>query len=224
MNPAHCVDANLTAYGRGDLDGLAATLAEGCTMGAYGGAVFAIGRAACREAYARTIETYPLALTRSLNRIAFQSVVIDHESSRRAKDGAHKFVATFYTIVQGLITRIETVQSKEPSSAVHLAQAQLDLYNAHDLDGYIACLSEQAQIADFGGAVTQGDRAAIRDRYAALFAEFPRNRAALINRIAVGSVAIDHERVTRTPGGGAFEALAIMSVAGGAITRVEFVK
>lgn len=224
MTAAECVDANLEAYGRGDLDALAATLHESCTMGAFGGEVFASGRAACREAYARTIETYPLALTRSLNRIAFKSILIDHESSRRAKDGAHKFVATLYTIDQGLIRRIEMVQSKTPSSAMHIAQAQLDLYNAQDLDEYMACLSEGAQIADYGGPVTQQDLGAIRDRYAALFETHPRNHAALLNRIAVGPIAIDHERVTRAPGGETFEALAIMTTSDGRITRVEFVK
>jgi hypothetical protein len=194
-------------------------------MGAYRGQVFATGRDACADAYARTIAAYPMALTRSLNRIAFGAVVVDHEASRRASDQTLSYVATIYTVRDGLITRIETVRAKEASSANHIAAAQLDAYNAQDLDGYLACFTPDAQIGDYHGPVTQKDATEIRARYADAFATYPKNHAALLNRIAVGPVAFDHERVVRGASGIApFEALAIYSVSEGRITRAEFVK
>ena len=81
--PTHLVDANLAAYGRGDAEGLASTLAVECQIGPLAGDPVATGREACQAAYEKTMAAYPLALTRSLNRIAVGPVVIDHEAAQR---------------------------------------------------------------------------------------------------------------------------------------------
>lgn len=104
-----------------------------------------------------------------------------------------------------------------------IVQRQLDAYNARDIEGFMAQFAEHCVIADLNGVVTQNGKAAIRERYAALFSEFPENRARLINRIAVGDVVIDHEDITRAPGQG-FRAAAIYTVQDGLIARVDFVR
>ena len=65
---------------------------------------------------------------------------------------------------------------------------------------------------------------AIRDRHKGLFAQFPENKAELVNRIVVGSSVIDHERVFRAPGGETFEVSPIYTIARGKIVRVDFVR
>jgi hypothetical protein len=224
MSVSAIVDANLAAYGANDLAALAETLSPTCVMGGYGGQAAAIGRAACVEAYARTIDAYPMGSTRALNRIVFGAAVVDHEASRRAKDGALAFVATMYSIADGLIARIDTVRSKAQATATQCAQAQLDFYNAQDIDAYMACFAPDATIGDYQRALTQNNATEIRARYESLFQTHPHNHAALLNRIAVGDVAFDHERVTRNPGGDSFEALAIYRVQDGLIRQVEFVR
>lgn len=52
-----------------------------------------------------------------------------------------------------------------------VAQAQLDAYNAHDLDAHCAHFSDDVQVADFNGAVTVDGLAAYRARYAKVFAD-----------------------------------------------------
>jgi hypothetical protein len=91
---------------------------------------------------------------------------------------------------------------KNPSA---VAQAQLDAYNAQDLDAHCAYFGDDVKIADFNGAVSLEGLAAYRARYDKVFADFPENKAILVSRIAVGNIVIDHERVSRSPTSGAVD-------------------
>ena len=108
-------------------------------------------------------------------------------------------------------------------SPVDVVAAQLDAYNARDLDRFCALFAEDCVIADLNGAVTQMGLAAVRERYGKLFAQFPENRARILNRIAVGDVVIDHEDITRSANE-RFVAAAIYTIRNGRIARVDFVR
>jgi hypothetical protein len=105
-----------------------------------------------------------------------------------------------------------------------IAQAQLDAYNAQDLDTHCSFYADDIVVQDLGGAVTVDGAAAYRAKYEAVFAQFPQNRAELVNRIVVGNTVIDHERVSRGPEGPVFEVAAIYTFEGDKIARVDFVK
>lgn len=105
-----------------------------------------------------------------------------------------------------------------------LAQKQLDAYNAQNIDAYMACFDADCVIADLNGAVTETGAPAIRHRYANMFQRFPQNHAELLSRIVVGTTVVDHERVVRAPGGESFECIAIYTVRGDKIVRVDFAR
>jgi hypothetical protein len=109
-------------------------------------------------------------------------------------------------------------------SPVDIAQAQLEAYNAQDLDAYCAFFSADVVVADLNAAVTTSGIDAYRARYAKAFADFPQNKAALLGRLVVGDTVIDHERVARKPGGETFDVAAIYTFRGDKIARVDFVK
>lgn len=109
-------------------------------------------------------------------------------------------------------------------SVAAIAQAQLDAYNAQDLDAYCAFFTDDVVVADLNGAPNLNGVEAYRARYAAVFAQFPQNRADLLARMVVGSTVIDHERVFRSPDATPFEVAAIYTFAGDKIARVDFVK
>jgi uncharacterized protein (TIGR02246 family) len=109
-------------------------------------------------------------------------------------------------------------------SPAQIVQGQLDAYNAQDLDAFCAFYAPDAVLGTYNGGVVTEGLAAIRERHAKLFAEFPRNTAELKHRIVIGSNVIDHEFVTRSPGGETFHVAAIYTLAGGKIARVDFVK
>jgi hypothetical protein len=110
------------------------------------------------------------------------------------------------------------------SAAIDLVQRQLDAYNAQDLDAMLACYAPDCVIANLNGTVTETSREALHARYARTFADFPENRARLVNRISVGNMVIDHEDVSRGPGKDRFEVIAIYTVRNGQIARVDFAK
>jgi len=105
-----------------------------------------------------------------------------------------------------------------------IAQAQLDAYNAQDLDAYVGFFAEDCIIAPINGQPSETSRDAIKARYAKAFAQFPQNKAVLKNRITVGNTVVDHELVIRAPGGEQFEIIAIYSFKDGLISRVDFAK
>jgi uncharacterized protein (TIGR02246 family) len=109
-------------------------------------------------------------------------------------------------------------------SAEAIVQRQLDAYNAQDLEAFCACFADDCVLAEYNGAVTGEGAEALRARYRTLFADYPDNRARLINRIVVGDVVVDHEDIARTRNGARFRAAAMYTVRDGRIARVDFVR
>jgi len=105
-----------------------------------------------------------------------------------------------------------------------VVQGQLDAYNAQDLEAFVTFFDDGITISDLNGEPNLRGLDAYRERHAAMFAQFPGNRAELLSRIVVGDTVIDHERVFRSPEATPFEVAAIYSFAGDKIARVDFVK
>jgi hypothetical protein len=106
-----------------------------------------------------------------------------------------------------------------------VAQAQLDAYNAQDLDWYCSYFTEDVVVADLNGAVTGQGIVAYRNRYEGSFLKFPNNRAKLLNRIVLTQTVIDHELVDRGDGETMpFEVAAIYTFRDDKIARVDFAK
>ena len=109
-------------------------------------------------------------------------------------------------------------------SNIAIAQAQLDAYNAQDLEKYVTYFTQDCVISGLNGTPTETSRDALQARYAKAFAQFPQNKAELKNRVAVGNTVVDHELVIRSPGGEQFEIIAIYTFRDGLISRVDFAK
>ncbi|MFT4622639.1 MAG: hypothetical protein ACI8PZ_001295 [Myxococcota bacterium] len=110
------------------------------------------------------------------------------------------------------------------SDAATLAQRQLDAYNAHDLEAFLACYAEDVVVRRLvDGAVLMEGREAMRAGYGPMFAA-GQVHAELTGRVVVGRVAVDEERVTGHPSGGIVKALAHYAVRDGLITDVWFVR
>lgn len=109
-------------------------------------------------------------------------------------------------------------------SNIDIAQAQLDAYNAQDLDKYMTYFTEDCVVSGLNGTPTETSRDAVKARYAKAFAQFPQNKAELKGRIAVGNTVVDHELVIRAPSGEQFEIIAIYTFRDGLIARVDFAK
>lgn len=109
-------------------------------------------------------------------------------------------------------------------SPAEIAQAQLDAYNAQDVDALCRYYAEDVEVADLNQAPNLKGIAGYRERHLGLFGTFPQNKAQLLSRIVVGGRVVDHERVYRTPDSEPFEVVAIYSFRGDLIARVDFLK
>ena len=105
-----------------------------------------------------------------------------------------------------------------------ITQAQLDAYNAQDLDAHCAHFADDVVVAGLNGDVARTGLDAYRAWYEAAFAQFPKNKAQLLNRIVVGSNVIDHEHVDRGNGDAPFQVAAIYTFKGDKIVRVDFAR
>lgn len=106
-----------------------------------------------------------------------------------------------------------------------LAQAQLDAYNAHDLERFVACYHPDVEVRDFpAGTLRIEGHDAMRARYAPMF-EKGIVHADVVKRVAQGAVVIDEESVRGLrEADDLVEAVAIYEVEGELIRRVWFVR
>jgi len=110
------------------------------------------------------------------------------------------------------------------SLPARLAQAQLDAYNAGDIETFLEPYAEDVAIYDFPGQPRLVGKAAMREVYAAKFAEAPELHAHLVGRLVMGSTVIDQELVTGLPDGRTVNAIAIYEVVGELIAKVTFIR
>ena len=100
---------------------------------------------------------------------------------------------------------------------------QLHAYNERDIEGFMACWADDAEIYAWPSVLLASGASEIRARHIERFRE-PDLYAHLISRLAVGGLVIDRERVTRNlaEGRGALDVLGIYEVADGKVRRAWF--
>ncbi len=107
---------------------------------------------------------------------------------------------------------------------IGIVDALMARYNAQDAAGYAAMMTDDAAEVVYRGAVLREGREGVRAGLAAMFAEFPDNRAVVNARYAVGDKVVLHETVHRGGSVPPFDVISIYSFVGGAVERVEFVR
>lgn len=114
------------------------------------------------------------------------------------------------------------------SAATTVVQAQLDAYNARDIDAFAATFALACVGVDLDSGNTRFSGIdALRERYGKQFREQPKQRSAVVNRSVVGDYVFDLEHITgsTTPTGEPvppFFLMAIYRVRGGLIDACWF--
>jgi hypothetical protein len=100
--------------------------------------------------------------------------------------------------------------------------AQLEAYNARDLERFLGCFAASIIVTDSSGNVLADGFDGLREMYGPLFDASPQLNASIASRIVVGNYVVDHEKVTGFVRPGfptALEAIAGYEVVDGAITK-----
>lgn len=105
------------------------------------------------------------------------------------------------------------------ATPIEVVQKQLDAYNAHDIDAFLATYTPDAALRNFpSGDIWIQGHDQMRERYSKIFAK--KVHVDLAGRIANGDYVIDHEQVNS--GGEIFFAVAVYHVANDLIDQVWF--
>lgn len=102
-------------------------------------------------------------------------------------------------------------------------QAQLEAYNARDLERFIACYTEDVRIEDGAGNLLMQGHDAMRERYGPMFAQNPDLHCRIVSRIRIGEYVVDEERITGR-GPAEVHAVAIYRLQGDLIAHVRFLR
>lgn len=115
-----------------------------------------------------------------------------------------------------------TVWAKESAEAV--VQRQVEAYNAHDLEAFVACYGEAIEFRTLDGGVNPSTGIGpLRKAYADIFKRHPNLKVKILNRISQGGFVIDQEQAEGM-GPEPVTVVAIYQVTEGKIVRVWFVQ
>ena len=109
------------------------------------------------------------------------------------------------------------------SNPAAVVQAQLDAYNAHDVEALVAIYAADVQQFEHPATLLATGSAQLRERFTARFAS-SRPHAQLLQRIVCGNMVIDHEKISNIfpEGPGSTELVAMYEVDGAHIAKAWF--
>ena len=108
-------------------------------------------------------------------------------------------------------------------SPLSVVQAQLDAYNAKDVEALLLTYTPDAELFTLHGELLARGHEQLRERFLTRFLE-PNLHARLLSRIVVGNIVTDAELITRNfpEGLGTLEMLCVYEVTDGRIQRASF--
>ena len=99
-----------------------------------------------------------------------------------------------------------------------MVDRQLESYNSHDLESFLACYSRDVTVRDGHGEMLMSGVDAVRSEYAAWFTIHPDVHAEVTSRLQSGAWVVDVEQITMS--GETMGALVGYHVADGVIDAV----
>ena len=103
-------------------------------------------------------------------------------------------------------------------------QAQLDAYNARDIEAFLSCYTEDCVGEDGGGVRIVAGHAEMRLRYTKLFGDAPTLHCTLVHRIRIADYVIDEESISGRVAAGSElrHAVVIYRLRGDLVEHVRF--
>ena len=123
-------------------------------------------------------------------------------------------------MIASFVLALTVLTLKAASSPEAVVQAQVEAYNARNIEAFLATYADDAELFEFPDKLIAKGSAQLRDRYVERFKEEGLH-AEIMKRIVLGNTVVDHERVHRMfpEGSGVLEAIAIYQIENGKIAK-----
>ena len=82
------------------------------------------------------------------------------------------------------------------SLATDVVDAQIEAYQARDVERFLCCYADDASVVLFDGTPMFADKQVMRELYSRLFAGSPDLRVTIANRMSAGEFVIDEEHLS----------------------------
>lgn len=105
-----------------------------------------------------------------------------------------------------------------------VAQGQLDAYNNQDIEAFLSWYTDDVEIYNFPDELIYKGKKKMRARYTNAWKQNPGQRAAVTERIVMGSTVIDKEHVTGRANGIEIFVIAVYKTDQGKISKVYFIR
>jgi hypothetical protein len=100
-----------------------------------------------------------------------------------------------------------------------VVQAQVDAYNAHDLEALAATYHSEALVHDLALGQTLTGPAGLRPVWHERFTTHPAHQAEIVHRLVVGDFVVDQEHIVGLADGSTLDALVLYRVRDGQIVE-----
>ncbi|WP_040278105.1 nuclear transport factor 2 family protein [Psychroserpens damuponensis] len=179
------------------------------------------GKTKLEETYNTIFKEHDKLNIKVLNRIHFKNYVIDEELA--LINNITRRQATIYEIDRNGINAMTFLSTstvtENPETVVN---NQLAKYNERDIKAFANTFSKNVKLYSFPNNVTTDGRSALKKSYDAFFKNTPDLNVEIVNRIILGNMVIDKEKVTIN--GQIVYAIAIYEIEKGLITTVTFMQ
>ena len=120
-------------------------------------------------------------------------------------------------LVPTLLVAAPTPKNLSPAGTV---ERQIELFNAHDLEGFLALFAEEVEVAEIPGTAAPTGKARLRELYAARFQANPDLHASAEAQMVSGEFVIQKEKIKGRTGKEPLVAVTIYQVKAGKIVRM----
>lgn len=157
---------------------------------------------------------------RILNKITLHNVVITEELSNT--NTANRKITLYFTTNKNIKSMSFINAKKTTSNPEFIVNKQLEAYNQRNIDSFVETYSNNNKLYKFPEHLISEGHENLYNIYDSLFKKTPNLNAEIVNRIVLGNIVIDKEKVTKNDT--TFYAIAIYEVENGKISKVTFIK
>ena len=120
-------------------------------------------------------------------------------------------------LLPALLSAAPTPKVLSPAGTVG---RQIELFNAHDLEGFLALFAEEVEVSEIPGTAAPTGKARLRELYAARFHANPDLHASAEAQMVSGEFVIQKEKIKGRTGKDPLVAVTIYQVKAGKIVRM----